>query len=119
MGLLEVATADFSGRNVGGDRQNRNTAAVCIEQTVDEMQIAWAARSGTDRETAGNLRLTAGGEGGDLFVSNVNPADLLPAAQRLGQAVQAITDHAEYALYVRLYECFCDEVCNIVDAHGR
>ena len=40
VGLLKVAAADFAGRNVGGDSQNRDVITVAIEQTVNQMQVA-------------------------------------------------------------------------------
>ena len=43
MGLLEVTAPDLAGRNLRGDRQHRRAAAVGVEQSVDEMQIAWTA----------------------------------------------------------------------------
>lgn len=35
---------------MSGNRQYRNVIAVAIEQAVDQVQVAWAARSGTDRQ---------------------------------------------------------------------
>ena len=117
MGLLKVAAADFGGRNLRGDRQHRRAAAVRIEQAVDEMQIARAARAGAHRELAGDLRFARGRKGGDLLMPNVNPVDRLSLAQRFGQAVQAVADHAEDALDAGLSQRFRDEVCDIVDLH--
>jgi hypothetical protein len=43
LGFLEVAAADFGRRNMRRDRQHRNTRALAIVKTVDEMEIARAA----------------------------------------------------------------------------
>ena len=48
---------------------------------------------------------------------DMDPVDRLALAQRVSQPVQAVTDHAENALYARLDQCFRDEVCDIVDPH--
>ena len=87
MGLLKIAAADFGGRNLRGDRQHRRAAAMRIEQAVDEMQIAGAARSRAYRKLAGDLRFARGGKGRDLLVPDVNPVDRLRvcAARRSGR----------------------------------
>jgi hypothetical protein len=40
------------------------------------------------------MRFGAGGEGGDLLVTDVQPFDLALPANRIGQAVEAVTDNA-------------------------
>src|SRR5450755_5081723 len=109
MGLLKVAAADLAGRNLGRDRQHRGAAAVRIEQTVDEMKVTGPARSRAYRKLAGDLRLAGGGERRHLLMPDMDPVDRLSLAQRLGQAVQAVTDHAEDALHTSLDQCFRDE----------
>jgi hypothetical protein len=81
------------------------------------LQVARPARPGTYRELARYLRLTGGRKGSYLFVSYMNPVNFLPLTQRLGQAVQAVSDHAEDALYPGLDQCFRDEVGNVIDLH--
>ena len=63
------------------------------------MQVARAAAAGADRELTGQMRLGAGGESGNLFVAEVQPGDPTVAAQRVGEAVQAVADDAVNALY--------------------
>jgi len=48
---------------------------------------------------------------------DMDPVDRLSLAQRLGQAVQAVTDHAEDALHTSLDQCFRDEIGDIIDRH--
>ena len=73
MRLLEVAGADLLRRNVRGDGEYGDTAAVAVEEAVDEVQVAGAAASGADCERAGEVRLGSSGEGCDFFVANVCP----------------------------------------------
>ena len=117
MGLLKVSSADFSGWNLGRDGQYRRAAAMRIEQAIDEMQIAGPARACADGKLAGDLRFGRGREGGDLLMPDVNLVDRLSLAQRVGEAVQAIADHAEDALDAGLGQRLCDEVRDIVDLH--
>ena len=117
MRLLKIAAADFGRWNLRGNGQHRRAAAVRIEQAVDEMQIAGAARPGANREFARDLRFARGGKGGDLFMPDVNPVDRLSLAQRVGEPVEAVADHAEDALDASLGQCLCDKVCDIVDLH--
>ena len=48
---------------------------------------------------------------------DMNPVDRLSLAQRIGEAVQAIPDHAEDALDTGLGQRLRDKVCDIVDLH--
>jgi hypothetical protein len=88
-----------------------------VEQAVDEMQVARAARPGADGKFAGDLSLARRREGRDLFVANVNPVDGLVNAKRFGQAVQAVANDAKDPLHADLRQCLYDEFGNIVDFH--
>ncbi len=118
MRLLKIAAADFGGRDLRGNRQHRRAAAVRIEQAVDEMQVTRPARPRAHRKLAGDLRLARGGKGRDLFMPDVNPVDRLSLAQRVGEAVEAIADHAEDALDAGLGQRLRNKVCDIVDLHA-
>src|SRR5438105_8268908 len=117
MRLLKIAAAEFGGRNLRGDGEYRRAAAVGIEQAVDKMQIARTARPRADRKLARDLRFGRGGKSGDLFMPDVNPVDRLSLAQRFGEAVEAVADHAVDALDAGLRQRLRDEVCDIVDLH--
>ena len=67
---------------------------MAVEQAVDEVQVARPAAAGADGELAGQVRLGAGREGGDLLVPDMDPLDLAVAADGIGQAVQAVADDA-------------------------
>ena len=73
---------------MGGDRQNRHARAVTVEQAVDQVQVAGAAASGADREVAGQMRLGAGGKGGDFFMADMQPVDAAVAAHRVGKPLR-------------------------------
>jgi hypothetical protein len=65
-----------------------------IEQPVDEMQVAWSAAAGADRERVCKMGFTGGSESCGLFVPNMNPFDLTLAAQRVGKPIKAIADNS-------------------------
>ena len=117
MRLLKIAAADLGRRNLRGDGEHRRAAAMRIEQAVDEMQIAGAARPRADGKLAGDLRFARRGEGRDLLMPDVDPVDRLSLAQRVGEAVEAVADHAEDALDAGLGQRLRDEVRDIVDLH--
>ena len=94
MGFLKIAGADLRRRNLGGNRQHRDTRPVAIEKSVDQMQIARPAASGTHRQFACQMRLGPGGECGDLFMPHMEPLDLGLPAQRIRQPIQAVADDA-------------------------
>ena len=81
------------------------------------MQIAGAARACADGKLARDLRFSRGGKGCDLFMPDVDPVDRLSLAQRVGEAVQAVADHAEDALDAGLGQGLCDKVGDIVASH--
>ncbi len=81
MRLLEEVRADFGEGICAAIATTGTRRALAIEQAVDEMQIAGAAAAGADGEVAGEMRVGAGGEGGDLFVAHVQP--LMPPCRRM------------------------------------
>ena len=114
---LKVVNADFTARNVRGQRQHRHTAAMGVEQAVDQMQVAGPATAGTHRQFAGQMRFSACGKGCGFFVAHVNPLDLLLAAQRVGKAVQRIADHAIHTFNAGLLKSLGDEI-GYCSGHG-
>jgi hypothetical protein len=96
--LLEIAAADFSRRDLRGDREHRNPRAVTIEEAIDEVQIARPAASRADGEPARQMRLGTGSEGGDFLVSDVDPLDLSLAPYGVSQPIEAITHDTVDAL---------------------
>src|ERR1700733_10732083 len=92
MRFLEIARANLRGGDVGRDRQNWNTRPMTVEQAVNEMEIARAAAAGTNSEGAGEMRFRAGRKSGNFLMPNVDPFDLLLAADRIGDAVQAVAN---------------------------
>ncbi|SVK54523.1 Uncharacterised protein [Acinetobacter baumannii] len=117
MGFLEVAAADFAGRDVRGDRQHRHMVAVAVEQAVDQMQVAGAAGTGAHRQLAGELGFGAGGEGGHLFMAGAQPSDGAHAVQAVAEAVERIAGHAPNAFYAGLIQRFGDQ-CGYGLLHG-
>ena len=117
MGFLKIGCTDLRGWNVRGDRQHRHARAMAIEQAVDEMEVAWSATSGADGDFSGQMGFRAGGEGRDLFMPDVNPLDLSLAANRIGEAVQAVTDNAVDALDPCCGKRFGELICNCA-CHG-
>ena len=96
--LLKIAAADLGRWNLRGDAEHGHARAVTVEQTVDEVQVARPAAARADRELAGQVRLGAGRERGDLLVPDVHPLDLPLPADGVGQTVQAVADDTVDAL---------------------
>jgi hypothetical protein len=88
--LLEVASSDLIARDVCGDREHRNAAPVCVEEPVDEMEIARPTTRRADRELAGYRGLSRGSERGGFLMPDVHPVDLSVAMQCVGEAVQRV-----------------------------
>src|ERR1043166_9761745 len=62
MRLLKVPGADFARGNLRGDGQHRGQSLVCVEQSINEVQIPGAATTCADGQVAGQLRFGAGRE---------------------------------------------------------
>jgi hypothetical protein len=71
--------------------QNRDPAAVTIEQAVNQMDIARPATSRADRQFTGEMGLGTGGKGSRLFVAYVNPFDFLVPADLLKDSIEGIS----------------------------
>ncbi|EFF42446.1 hypothetical protein XAUB_35450 [Xanthomonas citri pv. aurantifolii str. ICPB 11122] len=93
MGFLKIAQPDLGRRNMRGDRQHRLTAAMAIEQPVDQMQIARPATAGTHLQLASHRRFGTRRERGHFLMAHMHPLDGLHLAQGIGQAIEAVTGH--------------------------
>src|SRR6266851_5902803 len=94
------------------DRHYWHARAVTVEQTVDEVQVARTATSGADRETTCDMRIRAGGERGDFLVPDMQPLHAAMAAQRIGEAIEAVAYDSIDALDTGGGEGFDHLVCN-------
>ena len=88
MRFLKIAAANFLTWNLRGDGDNRDTAAVTIVKSVDQMQIAGAATSRADGEATGEVSFRTRSERGRFFMPHMNPLDLLLSAEGIGDAVE-------------------------------
>jgi hypothetical protein len=87
MSRLEIVNADFGARDMRRDRKNGYIVTLRIEQSIDEVEVAWSATAGADRKLSSEMRLGASGERGALFVANVNPLDGFQTPQSVRESV--------------------------------
>jgi hypothetical protein len=99
MRFLEVISADLGRRNMSRNGKHGNAGAMAVEQTVDQMQIARPAAAGADCKFAGQVRLGTGRERGHFLMANMHPFHFPLATNGIGQAVEAVSDHAINALH--------------------
>jgi hypothetical protein len=99
MRLLEEVRADLGGGDLRRDRHHRHAGALAVEETVDEVQIAWTAAAGADGEPTRDMSVGAGGEGRDLLVAHVQPFDAPASANGVGETVQTVADDAVDTLH--------------------
>jgi hypothetical protein len=81
VGSLKIVDTDFRTRNMRGDSENRNTAAMAVEQAVDEMQIPRTTAPTTDCELPRQMSFGPGGERRAFLMPHVNPFNRLIPAQ--------------------------------------
>src|SRR5258705_9811411 len=112
MGFLEISGAEFGRRDLRCNGKHGHARPLTIEQAIDQVQIAGAAASRTDREFSRQVRLGAGCERSDLLVPHMHPFDLALAANRIGQPIEAVADDAIDPLDARGSEGFCKLISN-------
>src|SRR5262249_4388448 len=98
MSFLEISSADLGRRDLGRDGKYRHARALAVVQAIYQVHVPGSAAAGADRKFSCEMRLGTGGECSDLLVAYMYPLDLALAADRIGQAVQAIADDTVYSL---------------------
>src|ERR1700758_154200 len=88
--LLKISAADFPARNLCGDGEDGNAAALTVVKAIDQMHVAGAATSGAYRQLASEMGLGAGGECCCLLVSYTNPTNVLSNANRIRNSVEGV-----------------------------
>jgi hypothetical protein len=102
---------------MGGNRQHRHVVAVAVKQAVDQMQVARPAGAGADGQFTGQLRFSACGKGGNLFMAGGHPFDGLHLVEAVAQSVQGIAGDAPDTFYASLFERFRN-ICSHGLFHG-
>src|SRR3984957_4962834 len=72
IGLLKISAANFPARNLCGNSEDWNAAALTVVEAIDQMHIPGATTSGTYRQLASEMSLGAGGERRRLLVPYTN-----------------------------------------------
>jgi hypothetical protein len=116
-GLLEAVSSDLSDRDLRGDGQDWNPAALAVEQPVDQVQVPRTARARADFQINSQRCIGSGSEGGRLLVPRVHPGNVTASAQSVGQTVETITDNAVDALDANLMQRIGNEISNFSVHH--
>src|ERR1700679_1332625 len=117
VGLLEVVSSDLSDRDLRSNGEDRNPAALAVEQSVDQVQIPWTARAGANCQLTSQRGIGSGSEGGCLLVPRVHPGDVTASTQSFGQTVEAITDDAVDTFDPYLIQSIGNEISNFLIHH--
>jgi hypothetical protein len=102
MSFLEISGTDLSSRNMRRDREDRSIAAMSIEKSINQVEVAGAATARTDREFAAKLSLGTGCKRGGFFVAHVDPLNPSIFAQRVADRIQAVAHYAVNPFDTRL-----------------
>src|SRR5262245_48855295 len=112
MSLLKIARADFCAWNLRCDSKYRQSAAVTVEQSIDQMKIARPAAPRTNRKLSRHVRIGARSKGCHFFVSYVDPFDGLLAADCIDYAVKRVTDDSVNPFHSGLDQSLHQDFCN-------
>nr|WP_202911390.1 hypothetical protein [Ornithinicoccus soli] len=103
--VLQVARADQVVVGHACDGEDRRLLDAGVQHAVEQMRGARAAGGEADAELAGERGVPDRRHRGDLLVSDMDVADLvLPLAQRVHQAVDAVPGQAEDGVHAPLDE---------------
>jgi hypothetical protein len=115
--LLEILASDFVTRNMACDRENRNTTAVGIVQSIDQVQIPGATAPGTHRQAPGQMRFRTSSKCGGLFVPDVNPFDSFVGTDCVRDPVERISRKTVNPLHSCRYQSIDEELREILLSH--
>jgi len=87
-------------------------ATVAIEKAIDELEVARPTASCADSEFARQMRFCTGGESRNLFVPDMHPLNFVLSANRIGEAVQAVTNNTVDAFHFYCAERLGKLICN-------
>jgi hypothetical protein len=88
--LLKISAANFPARNLCGNGEDGNAAALTVVEAINQMHIPRATASGTYCQLASEMGLGAGGERRYLLVPYTNPANVLSNANRICNSVERV-----------------------------
>src|ERR1700747_796697 len=88
--LLTISAANFPARNLCGDSEGGNAAGLTVVEAINQMHVARATTSGTNRQLASEMSFGPGGERRCLLVSYTNPANVLSSANRICNSVERV-----------------------------
>src|SRR5580658_6200391 len=86
---------------MGRDGEHWHAIAMTIEESIDQVQIARTTGARTRGESAGEVRFCTSRKCARLLVAHMHPLNAPLPAQRVGDAVQAVTDYPIDTLYTR------------------
>src|SRR2546422_589007 len=94
VGFLKIAAADFRAGNLRGDSEDGHTTAVTVVEAVDQVQITGATTAGADCQASAEMRVRARSKRRRLFMSHVNPLDIVPFAEGIRDAIERVARDA-------------------------
>src|SRR5690242_5974973 len=98
MRFLEIPRTDLRRRDLRGDRKHGNARSMGVEKAVDQMQVARSTAAGAHGQRTGEVRFGSGGERGHFLVAHMDPLNVLPSSDNVGQPIETVTDYAVDAL---------------------
>jgi hypothetical protein len=123
--LLKISAANFSARNLCGNGEDWDAAALAVVEAINQMHIPGATTSGTYRQLASEMGFGSGGERCCLLVSYTNPANVLSNADRICNSVERVAGdsidafHASISknIYQQFGYCFSHHIHPSVNKH--
>ncbi len=104
MRLLEIGAADFSARNLRRDGQHRDTVAMAIIKSIDQMQVTRSTTPCAYRKASGQMRFRARRECSRFLVPDVYPLDVVSRSDGISDSVQRISGYSIDSFDSRCYK---------------
>src|SRR4030095_16309363 len=100
VGFLKVSAADFMAGDLRRDGEDGHPTAVTVVEAVDQMQITGATTCGADCQASAEMRVRARGKRRRLFMSHVNPLDIVPFADGIRDAIERVASDSVDSLAI-------------------
>jgi hypothetical protein len=119
VGFLEISASDFFAWNLRRNRQHWDATAMAVIESVYQVQVSRPATSGTHRQMPGQMSIRSRRERGGFLVSHGNPLDVIPRADRIGNAVQGVTGQSVNPLHPGCNQSVNEKISNSFLCHNR
>jgi hypothetical protein len=119
VGFLKITTSELIAWNLRCNRQHRNTAAMAVVESVDQMQVTWTTTSSAHRQIPGEVSFRSRRECCGFFMPDGYPLDVVPRSDRFGNSIEGVSGKSVDPLNPSCHQSVNEQMCNRFIRHIR